>query len=547
MFRKISSNPFLLSILSALLLSAAWYIYPLIAFVGFVPLFMLDAYFDKNIVKNANRKMFAYSYISFFLWNILVSWWIVNSTLIGATLAIVFNSLFMCVPIVLLRFAKKQFLRTKLAYLASNYLFIVFWVAFEYLHLNWDLTWTWLNVGNCFAFAHYFVQWYEFVGVLGGTIWILIVNILVFSSIKNIYLAPKLGYQIKKNIYATIFAIIIPCAISLTLYYGNEETGKNIEVVVVQPNIDSYTEKFQGTTNFIPFDAQLKRLLSLSKAKLTQNTQIMAWPETSLPVGFDEDLIEDQIQIKILREFLSQYPNLTLITGLDTYKIYASEFDKTRSARYGNGVGWYDYFNTALKIETNKKSKFYHKSKLVPGVEQMPYPELFKWIENFSIDLGGISGSLGTQVDRSVFSTKDSLRIAPIICYESIFGEFVGKYVQNNANILLIITNDGWWGNTPGHTQHLAYARLRALETRRSIARAANTGISGFLNQRGDILVQNKYSIQDAINYQIKTNDKITFYVKYGDYLGILGKWLSIGLILITLLLAVRFNFIQQK
>jgi apolipoprotein N-acyltransferase len=110
--------------------------------------------------------------------------------------------------------------------------------------------------------------------------------------------------------------------------------------------------------------------------------------------------------------------------------------------------------------------QIYHKSKLVPGVEKMPWPAVFKYIEKFAIDLGGISGSLGMQEERVAFFTQDKKFAAgPIVCYESVYGEYVGEYVKKGANFLAIITNDGWWGDTPGYRQHLQYGALRAIET----------------------------------------------------------------------------------
>ena len=83
-----------------------------------------------------------------------------------------------------------------------------------------------------------------------------------------------------------------------------------------------------------------------------------------------------------------------------------------------------------------------------------------------------------------------------------------------------IITNDGWWKNTAGHKQHLSYASLRAIETRRSIARSANTGISAFINQKGDIESQTKWWEEAYLNKELNLNNKITIFVKYGDLVG---------------------------
>ena len=101
--------------------------------------------------------------------------------------------------------------------------------------------------------------------------------------------------------------------------------------------------------------------------------------------------------------------------------------------------------------------------------------------------------------------------------------------------MIFIITNDGWWGNTAGHKQHLHYASLRAIETRRSIARSANTGISAFINQRGDIEQATEYWEPAVIQGTIRANDQMTFYGRHGDYLARTAAWLSVFVFLAAL------------
>lgn len=278
-------------------------------------------------------------------------------------------------------------------------------------------------------------------------------------------------------------------------------------------------------------------MIWLSKKKLTQKTTFLFWPETSIPQGYDEALMSTQSEIFRLKDSLAMYPNLTLITGADTYKIYNTEFDKSETARFQDGVGWYDFFNTAVKINNEQKLEFYHKSKLVPGVERMPYPALFKWLNAISIDMGGMTGSLGSQESQVPFSNKIGVRAAPIICYESIFGEHISEYVKNGATLLAIITNDGWWGDTPGYTQHLAFSRLRAIENRRSIARAANTGISCFINQKGDISEKTSYWVQDVRKAEVSLNTDQTFYSLYDDYIGKFSFFLALLIVIATFMI----------
>jgi apolipoprotein N-acyltransferase len=122
------------------------------------------------------------------------------------------------------------------------------------------------------------------------------------------------------------------------------------------------------------------------------------------------------------------------------------------------------YSNSAC---TNQKVQVYHKGKLVPGVEIFPYMSVLKPIlGDAMLNLGGTVASLGTDKERVAFSNPyNKGKMAPIICYESIYGEFVTDYVKKGANFLGIMTNDSWWGVTEGHKQLLSYARLRAIET----------------------------------------------------------------------------------
>jgi apolipoprotein N-acyltransferase len=160
----------------------------------------------------------------------------------------------------------------------------------------------------------------------------------------------------------------------------------------------------------------------------------------------------------------------------------------------------------------------YHKSRLVPGVETLPWFLRFldTWFEKF----GGVTAGYAKQDEREILEEKNGFKLAPAICYESIYGDFMRQYIKKGANLLTIITNDGWWKNTPGHRQHLLYARLRAIETRNWVARSANTGISAFIDPRGNLVSTLGYDKRGVLKAEIApTQNKLTIYVKYGDWL----------------------------
>jgi apolipoprotein N-acyltransferase len=152
----------------------------------------------------------------------------------------------------------------------------------------------------------------------------------------------------------------------------------------------------------------------------------------------------------------------------------------------------------------------------------MPYQQALDFLGEAAINLGGTAGSLGRNTEAENFDIGNNQWVAPVICYESVFGEYIATYVRKGAGLLCVVTNDGWWGNTPGHRQHFDYARLRAIETRRYIARSANTGISGFIDDKGNVLSETKWWIPDAQQATLYYQTHLTFYVKYATYIELL-------------------------
>lgn len=497
-----------------------------LVFIAFTPLFWLEEQFLGRETRRPTRKMFIYYYLSILIWNALTTYWIWHASNVGGVFAIAANSFLMSLIFVTYFNTRKRY-GTFVGYFSL----VCYWIAFEYLHLNWELSWPWLTIGNVFAHNPEWVQWYEYTGVLGGTLWVLITNMVLFQLIKNIYkqdMMPKI-MRINSFILTLIAGILIfvPLLISRILYERRPDRGEAIQAVVVQPNIDPYNEKFDG-----PASEQLAKLLRLSSTMLDSNTQLLIGPETALAEGIWEEEIFIDKNVLTLRKFNAAFPHLQIIIGLSSYHAYLDGEKHPLSARkFKDSEAYYDAYNTAMLLNYGDSLQLYHKSKLVPGVEMMPYPAIFGFLNNYSIELGGTSGTLGRQNERTNFITSSGIKIAPAICYESVYGGFLSNYIRAGAELLVIITNDGWWKDTPGYRQHKDYARLRAVEFRKSIARSANTGISCFINQRGDIMQETKWWEEDAIKQTIYKNKIVTFYARYGDYLGFIAAFLSVSIL----------------
>lgn len=529
MLKKFITNNLFLSILSGLILCLGWTQFGIgwAIFIAFIPQLITLENLQKSEKKNNGAIFLGLSFITFLIWNSITTWWIYYATLAGAIAAIILSTLFMSGVMYLSFCSFKKFGR-RIGYLV----FITNWIAFEYLFMNSQLSWPWLILGNSFSNNISLIQWYEYVGHFGGSLWIMIINVLSYEIYRLIKEKKKRKKIINYSL-GLICLIIIPITISLITYYNYEDKGKNVDIVVIQPNIDPYDDKFDNLT----IQDQLDIIVNTAYESANQNVDYFIAPETAIPNYMWEDELNYESSIQYLRTFISKFPNSKMIIGAATRRIYLDGENKSETAqKIKNSNDYYDIYNTSLQIDTSKNIYTYHKSRLVPGVEMMPYPKLFGFLQKILFDLGGIVGSHGTQAKRSVFpNEKLEINIGVPICYESAYGEFVSEFVKEGANILFVITNDGWWDDTPGYKQHRSFSKIRAIETRKSVARSANTGISCFINQRGDVLQELGWWKRGSIRQTLKANDKTTFYSYNGDFLARMSLVISVLILIIQI------------
>lgn len=519
---------FFLALATGVFLGMAWPTYGLtfLVFFSLIPLFLLEEAIRKDQFKRKGLRIFAYSYLSFLVWNLITTWWLVNSTFIGMVFANLCNSLFYALLFLLFYWVKGR-----LPLKGAHLFLIALWLSFEKLHLSWDFSWSWLNLGNVFAQKIYWIQWYEYTGTFGGSLWVLVINIWSYSRLKDFRL--NLGrVQLVKRLIPPLIAVGLPIAFSLMIYKKVADIEPTLNIVLHQPNIDPYSSKYNltNTTFLTQFKEQVKPYIN-------SETDYILSPETYFAEGYGERLngFENSVLFQKMQRELVPFPKLQWITGIQLYDLYEQKNAPSLTANKVKPGFWVEYYNSALAMQSKQQAQIYHKSKLVVGIENMPMKSILKpLLGDLLIDLGGTVASRAVQEERSVFSNPyDEHKTGPIICWETVFGEFVTDYVKNGAQFLTVITNDAWWGNTPGHRQLLSYTQLRAIETRREIARSANTGISAFINARGEIIQQTAYDTQAVLQGKVAPRTEITFYVRYGD---ILARWAGFITVLFLLL-----------
>jgi len=478
------------------------------------------------------RRFFLLSYETFLLWNLFTTWWVWNASPEGAVVAITINSFFMAII-----FWLGLYVRRNLGIWKGALGLISLWLAYEYFHQRWDLAWPWLLLGFGFANMPEWIQWYEWTGPLGGSAWILGVNYAMARLFR-----PTEFLFILKRMATALLLIGIPVLLSYLLYFFKSDGhGYTLRISILQPNVDPWNEKF----DVMPPKMQVERLLNMA-AEVEADLYIA--PETALPHIILEKQIKNDSLLGLLRNFIKSKDKSALITGLSTQDIFSS--DESHAPYSATLIGpdlYLDDFNTAAFLSKNDSIILYHKSKLVPGPEMLPFPKLLKPLQDKLFGrLGGMIGNLGVQKEPTVFiHPKDSIGIAPAICYESVFPYFMARFIRAGADMVAVITNDGWWGDTPGYKQHFAYARVLAVCLGVPVVQSANTGISGFINAKGDVIKQTAYWEPAVLTSEIQVpfDPSPTFFVKFGDLLGRLG--ILIGMVL--LLLAIRQSFLRNK
>ena len=495
------------ALVSGLLLGIPWTFPPLfiLIFIAWLPLFRLE----EEIRHSRNRyALFNYAFAGFFLWNILGSWWISQAQWLGAILIILANSLLQA-----LVFWTASRVRTILK-IPLFVPFMLIWLGYEHFHNIWDLAWPWFNLGNALVTAPKFIQWYEFTGVRGGSLWVILINFALFRA-HDIYKKRGLGPMVPAGA-GILMLLLIPALFSYQIYRNFRDTGETVNVALIQPNLDPYEEKF------IP-EKQARHLIDFFKtadAICDQETRYLFGPETLIVQQIDEKNPMASPYYGQLKDFLNRHPQLNCLLGVHSYQRLGKHIPP--GSRFDRDKGfYYEAFNTALFLAPGAPPQFYHKTKLVPVFERMPFVQYLGFLGRFSLELGGYTGTYSYRQEKTHFLSPDgSISILPIVCFESVFGPYCAQNLSEKKGFICMITNDGWWKNTPGYQHHFNFSPIRAIECRRDMVRVANTGISALIDAKGVVVAQTPWWKEATLTGQIRLRDGRTFYARHGDYVG---------------------------
>jgi len=466
------------------------------------------------------RSQFLYSYFSFFIASCIALYWVGGFThakdpflMMAGGLVLVWEPFFFSVIVLSYLAVRKNFgLGIGLAALP----FI--WVTFEWLYALGEFAFPWLTLGNTQTYQLGKIQFAEFTGVYGISFWLVVINSLFFFLLMNL-LRGDGKKLLKQNLSITAAIVIIyllPSFYSITLDEKRliSSDVPSIKVGIVQPNIDPW-EKWEGSKTLAGREKQVEKFLETARGQKKEGVEMSVWPETA--ILFNLPMMREEYE-KVAKTLDSL--DLSLTSGYIDYKYYDARTAPVASSVVQGTSIRYDSYNSILYLEPrNRHVQSYAKMRLVPFAERIPYAESIPFlIEPLRWGVGISNWGIGK--DSTVF--EDSIhhtKFLAMVCYESIFPEFVSSFVKRGAEFLVFITNDSWWGNTSGARQHCQFAVMRAVENRRWVVRCANGGISCFVDPLGRIYDKTQMYTEASIARSIEPRTEQTFYTKHGDWL----------------------------
>ena len=498
------------------------YLVPHLGFLSLVALVPLLC--AERIATMVGKKRFFWWYFAAFLaFNLATTWWVCKATVGGGLFASFYSALFMSAIFAVFRVARKRF-----SGIVPYILLAASWIAWERFNLTHaQLSWPWLILGNAFGRSVSLVQWYEITGALGGSLWVWLSNIAVFSLLVSLSDGRWWRWNSKARVAAIVSTVLVTLGpaiaseIRFATYEERSDAG-TLDVVLAQSNFDPWHK-----LHYTPQSEQNAQVIGLFEKHLHSRENSDSLLLMLIPESFSSDIwLNDPEAAPTWRSFsalVASQANANLIFGASTHEAFRRASAPSPLARQMKDGTWYQSYNTAFITDGAAYSDHRNKCKLVVGAESTPYPKIFAPIDDM---LGGLMGRCVPDRQARCFEIRGRgeddrrLRTGVAICYESIYPELCKQYVDDGAQMLSVITNDGWWGDTPGYRQHFSYSRLRAIELRRDVARCANTGISGFINQRGDVVSQSGWWVPDVLESKVNLSSEKTFFATYGDIVG---------------------------
>ncbi len=483
--------------LSGVLLAAAWPPLPL-GFLAFLALILpLDIISGKSFGK-AFKSGYLFSFVYFLFALYWIGWVTIPGTLAAMAIISFYSAFILALYAGVYRYSR----------LFAMILLPFLWVGMEYFRTLFEIAFPWSNISYTQGSYLPFLQICEYVGDLGLSFIIVVVNILLWRIWRD-HRRRRRGIMA----LAAGLLIVIPTIYgAIVLSHAGPVNRGSIDVALLQGDIDIETkwDPSKKEYNFAVYD---------SMAVAAMPADLIVWPETAAPAY----LLADRYLTQKVANTARKVGRPMLVGTLD----YQYADDTT-----------IETFNAAVQFDADGSHQVvYHKTKLVPFAETVPYGKYIPFLANLSMGWSDFVHGRELVIYDNKFGDYGTL-----ICYEIIFPEVINRYVRQGADFLVNITNDTWYGRSSGPYQHAGMAPFRAIENRIGIARAANSGFSYFVDKYGRMYNKSRLYERTILHGMIAPVEGRTVFNRTGPILGRIGL-LLIGLVSCILI----FLWIKSK
>lgn len=504
-------------------------IFGVLAFVAFVPLII--ALEQEHLRFQRMRLLYTF----FFCFHGAANWWVMSwqqetdPFLMAAGAGLWLGHPFFLMP----AFWIYLYLRKRVSLTFALGALPLLWTAVEWLHSLGDLSYPWLAVGYTQTYYTWLIQ----IADLGG-VWIVSFLVMMLNALAAHWWLKRQRLGIHLAVGGGVISMVLLYGITQTIAYTHgfnmtAPKSNGIMFGVVQPDIDPWDKWQHKSLNEM---VDLHRHLQDSLNAL-QHCDVSVWSETAIPVDVED--ARYQYTLTPLRQWIDS-SNTALLTGCADFVYYpaATAPANARPYRLDESQKYKVYNSAAFLLPHQPQVAIHHKSRLTPFGEGVPYSDeltfLQSWLQ-WGVGISGWNKGEGATVlsyPPTEQHPRDTIKMGPVICIESIYPNYVADYVRKGANILSVITNDAWYDGTFGPEQHYCIARMRAVETRREIVRCGNSGVSGFISATGQSLYQAKPMQSLATAHPMFLEERQSFYVRFGDWLPQLCSLFTVGIML---------------
>jgi apolipoprotein N-acyltransferase len=544
--KKNKNKERLLLIISGILLGISFPPFPfpfqLLMFFGLSPYFYVIE--KKTKLIDINRS----SYLTFFILSLITLYWVGSwqknadpFLMISGVLLIFVNPLFLLIPSTLFYFFRKIFPGK-----SALYLFPLFWVTYEYAYMITDASFPWLTLGSGLSHFTAFIQIADIIGTLGLSLVVVLINVLLYKAFIKYYSSKKISYY---NLSAAVLIYSFILVYGFIKINGYPLSNKKIRVGLIQPNIDPWEKWDVGNLN-----DYTKLYLGYSRKAVDEGAKLIVWPETA----FGGYLLSGQYDnaLDSIYNFVRKN-NVYLLTGMPDIRYYHKGEKMPNDVKYSSNLGYYATYNAIYLFSPDVRIvQKYGKMKLVPFGERVPFVDQFPFLGKMITWGVGISGwNVGKDTtlfrikdtdkfkDLNNVSSNDTIKIDGLVCYESIYPVFVSEFVRKGAQFITVVTNDSWYGNSSGPYQHKEMSVLRAVENRRSVIRAANGGISCFIDPLGRTINHSEMFTRTFLVGDVTIQNDETFFTRHAYLVPVLCSVFSIWIIGMFILFRLKKKF----